>query len=356
MNGFFVSARANFRHTVSRNRKDSLMHIAIVGAGLAGLTCARTLSRNGHDVVVYERNAEPGGRMSTRQTELGGFDHGAQYFTASSDRFRKEVGTWRKAGWVAPWEGRLVTLDHGRASPAGRGKASQRMVAVPGMGALGVRLAEGLDIRYEQSVRRIERVAGQWLLSVQSNTVPIDATAGPFDAVVLALPADLAHLLLEPVSPLAAQVGKEHLAPCWALILGFQQSLGLEYDGAWVQGSRLKWIARDASKPLRRPGEHWIAHASPEWSSEHLADDPERAKEKLLKAFHEATGSQVQPIYADVHRWRYAQATSTLPGECQWDAQAQVGVCGDWFAAGLDGSGRVENAFLSGCALAEAIG
>ncbi|HYD94639.1 MAG TPA: FAD-dependent oxidoreductase [Noviherbaspirillum sp.] len=330
------------------------MHIAIVGAGLAGLTCARHLAERGHRVVIYERNAEAGGRMGTRQTELGGFDHGAQYFTASSDTFRKEVAAWRKAGWVAPWAGRLVSLDQGRASAAGRSGAQQRMVAVPGMGALGQHLAQGLSIRFEQTVRRLERFGGQWLLAVQAETVAIDASAGPFDAVILALPADLAQPLLQPVSPLAGEVGQEHLAPCWALILGFQDELGLPYDGAWVQGSRLKWIARDASKPERRPGEHWIAHASPEWSTEHLADDPERVKEKLLKAFHQATGSQVRPVYADVHRWRYAQATSTLPGECLWDAQARLGVCGDWFAAGLDGSGRVENAFLSGLALARA--
>ncbi|RZI43028.1 FAD-dependent oxidoreductase [Herbaspirillum sp. HC18] len=331
------------------------MHIAIVGAGLAGLTCARALSRAGHSVVVYERNAEAGGRMGTRQTELGGFDHGAQYFTATSGTFKKEVAAWRKSGWVASWEGRMVTLDKGRAVPAGRSSARQRMVAVPGMGALGRHLAEGIDIRTEQIVRRIERLGEKWVLMVQCDTVPVDATAGPFDAVILALPADIAQQLLQPVSPLAARVGQEHLAPCWALILGFQESLGLEYEGAWVEGSRLKWIARDASKPHRRPGEHWIAHASPEWSMEHLADDPERVKEKLLKAFHDATGSHVQPIYSDVHRWRYAQATSTLPGECLWDADARMGVCGDWFAAGLDGGGRVENAFLSGFALARAI-
>ena len=72
-------------------------------------------------------------------------------------------------------------------------------------------------------------------------------------------------------------------------------------------------------------------------------------------AFHEATGTHVQPVYAEVHRWRYAQALSTLPGEFLWDGQARIGVCGDWFAAGLDGSGRVENAFLSGSALVGAI-
>ncbi len=333
------------------------MHIAIIGGGLAGLTCARHLQQQGHSVVVYEKGDEVGGRMGTRQTELGGFDHGAQYFTAASDRFRKEIAAWRKAGWVAPWEGRLVTLDKGVAKAAGRSAGGgQRMVAVPGMGALAQRLAQGIDVRTGQAVQKLERYGEQWLLAVRADTVSIDASAGPFDAVIAALPADQAAPLLQPVPNVAGQIGQEHLAPCWALILGFEQSLGLDYDGAWVQGSRLKWIARDASKPQRRPGEHWIGHASPEWSLEHLADDPDRAKEKLLKAFHEATASQVQPVYSDVHRWRYAQAATTLPEDCLWDGDARAGVCGDWFAAGLDGSGRVENAYLSGRALAEAIG
>ncbi|OWW18956.1 NAD(P)/FAD-dependent oxidoreductase [Noviherbaspirillum denitrificans] len=331
------------------------MHIAVIGAGMAGLTCARRLQQQGHHVTVYERNADVGGRMGTRQTELGGFDHGAQYFTATSERFKKEVAAWREAGWAAPWEGRLVMLDNGVARPAGRASTKQRMVAVPGMGALGAHLAEDIDVRREQTVTALERNGDGWLLSVQCDSVPIAATAGPFDAVVVALPSDLAARLLQPVSVLAALVEQEHLEPCWALILGFAQSLDLDYDGAWVEGTRLKWIARDASKPQRRPGEHWIGHASVVWSMEHLADDPERVKEKLLKAFHEATGTHVQPVYADVHRWRYAQAVSTLPGECLWDGETKLGVCGDWFAAGLDGSGRVENAYLSGSALADTL-
>lgn len=331
------------------------MHIAVIGAGLSGLTCARQLQERGHRVVVYEKDEAAGGRMGTRQTELGGFDHGAQYFTVSSDRFKKEVGAWKKAGWVMPWDGKLVTLENGVAKPAGRTNGSSRLVAVPGMAALGTQLADGIELRSGQTVRSLERFGDQWLLRVMCDTVPVDASAGPFDAVILAIPADQAMPLLQPLSSLAGQVGQEHLAPCWALILSFEQALGLDYDGAWVNGSRLRWIARDTSKPQRRPGEHWVGHASPEWSLEHLNDDPERAKEKLLKAFHEATGSHVQPVYADVYRWRFAQATSTLPGDCLWDGKARIGVCGDWFSAGLEGNGRIENAYLSGYALAEAV-
>lgn len=333
------------------------MHIAIIGSGLAGLTCARQLQAQGNTVVVYEKSGDVSGRMSTRYTELGGFDHGAQYFTATSDPFKKEVAGWRRAGWAAPWNGKLVSLDHGVAKAVGRSAdgATQRLVAVPGMSAVGQQLAQQLEVRTEHLVRRIEPHGRQWLLAVQSETVPIDATAGPFDAVIAAVPADQAIPLLEPVPKFAKQAARARSAPCWALMLGFHDSLGLGYDGAWVQGSRLAWIARDASKPQRRPGEHWVGHASKEWSIEHLEDDPERAREKLLKAFHEATGSQVQPIYAAAHRWRHAQAVQPLPGDCLWDARLRIGACGDWFGAGLEGSGRIENAYLSGLALAAAV-
>lgn len=331
------------------------MHIGIIGAGMAGLICARTLLARGDAVTLYEKGRDPGGRMGTRRNELGGFDHGAQYFTVATELFKKEAAAWKSAGRVANWEPRLVSLKRGEAHAAGRNDMRERLVGVPGMGSLAEYLAHGLDLRTEQAVQRIESYGRQWLLSVQSDTTPIAATAGPFDAVVLALPADQAVPLLDAAPTFAAQADQARLAPCWALILGFQDTLGLDYDGAWVQESRLAWIAQDASKPQRRPGEHWVAHASTEWSAEHLEDDPARARDKLLKAFHEATDTHVQPVHASVHRWRYAQAVKPVPGNCLWDPELRIGVCGDWFTAGLEGGGRLENAYLSGLALGTAI-
>ena len=329
------------------------MHIAIIGAGLAGLTCARQLQAQGNSVVVYEKSRAVSGRMSTRQNELGGFDHGAQYFTVTSPAFKKAVTQWQKNGWVAPWTPRLVVLDHGATSaPSAAAQRKQRWVAQPGMRALGVQLAQELDIRSEQRVKRLERADGQWLLSLESSTVAIDATAGPFDAVIIAAPADQAEVLLQSVPDFAAQAAAARLSPCWTLMLGFDQPLGLEYDGAWINNSRLGWIAQDASKPGRRPGEHWIAQASVAWSTEHLEDDPERAREKLLKAFHDATGTHVQPVFAAVHRWRYSQALHPLASDCLYDGSIKLGACGDWFAAGLTGMGRIENSYLSATALA----
>ena len=68
-------------------------HIAIVGAGMAGIACARTLVQAGHRVTVFDKSQGLGGRMSTRGSAFGTFDHGAQYFTVRDDRFALALQT-----------------------------------------------------------------------------------------------------------------------------------------------------------------------------------------------------------------------------------------------------------------------
>ena len=50
----------------------------IVGGGIAGLMCARSLTQAGHDVVLYEREIEVGGRVRTTVRDGFRLDHGFQ--------------------------------------------------------------------------------------------------------------------------------------------------------------------------------------------------------------------------------------------------------------------------------------
>ena len=60
--------------------------IAVIGAGLSGLSCAQALAQAGHPVHLFDKSRGPSGRMSTRRSSDGATDwqcdHGAQYFTA----------------------------------------------------------------------------------------------------------------------------------------------------------------------------------------------------------------------------------------------------------------------------------
>ena len=68
-------------------------HVAVVGAGLSGLSCAQTLQAAGVVVRVFERSHVVGGRCATQLWQGHLIDSGVQYFTAQSGEFKKELLT-----------------------------------------------------------------------------------------------------------------------------------------------------------------------------------------------------------------------------------------------------------------------
>lgn len=342
---------------------------AIVGAGIAGITAARTLAQAGWQVTVFEKCPSAGGRMATRRTAFGGFDHGAQFFTVRDARFRLALDATQAP--VAPWNVSLVRVldDLGRHVAAAPPARETRWVAYPGMSALVTAWAEPLaegtagSCRWACRVVRLEPDAiapTRWQLRVEG-TEDAPAVHGGFDAVLLAVPAPQAAALLR-ASGLApdwqARLTREVvIAPCWTLMAAWPQAmqpglegLGPRWHAARSDHHRIAWVARESSKPAHDPVERWVVQASPAWSTEHLEDDPERITAKLLKGFAEITGIRATPAYAAVHRWRYAQTQRALGEACLWDAARGLGLCGDWCLGH-----RVESAFLSGLELALAV-
>ena len=308
------------------------MRIAIVGAGLAGLSCGARLRDAGHAVSLFDKGRGPGGRLSHRrsQTPIGEaqFDHGAQYFTARDADFRRAVDAWARDGIAAPW-------------PAAGDEA---WVGVPGMNAPAKALAAGLDISLAARIEHLAREGDGWHLSGEG------VAAGPFDAVVVAVPAEQTGALVRPLAPGFADAADTTPAePCWTVMAAFPSRLPIAGDVVKRQGP-IVWAARDSAKPGRSGPESWVVQASPDWSRAHLEDTPAAVVPKLLAALGVVAGGPLpEPAVAAAHRWRYARS-GTLGRDDLWDAAIGLGVCGDWLLGP-----RVECAFVSGYRLAGAM-
>jgi len=340
--------------------------IAIIGAGMAGVVCARTLAQAGHKITLFEKNPHLGGRMATRNSPFGAFDTGAQYFTVRDPRFERALQT--VPGVCKPWSANTVQVldEQGRVAAAGLPPGQTHWVPTPGMSALVSRWA--LPLMTEHTIELETRVSHldhdplnlhQWQLRTQGPAGASHVFSG-FDAVLLAIPAEPARLLLETSpqgDPLARQLDQVDADPCWTLMLAFPQamqpslsSLGPQWNAARSTHHRIAWLARESSKPGRGTIERWTVQASAAWSREHLQDDAARVQAKLLKAFAEVTGIRTEPSYCDTQRWLYAKTTQALGQSHLWDADTGIGVCGDWCLGH-----RVEEAFISGLELALAV-
>ncbi len=317
--------------------------IAIVGAGMSGISVARTLCGEGFDVQIFEKSRGYGGRMATRRASGFEFDHGAQYFTARESTFRKSVVEWIREGVAAVWRGRISVIEAGQTRPAEGDQL--RYVGTPRMNSVVRHLAQDIEIEFGARIISLEKNNRRWRLISERAADPV-----LFDSVILTIPPSQASELLAPSDPLQRGL-KIPMHPCWAMMLVFEHRLAVPFDAAFVNESIVSWISRNSSKPGRGSEECWVVHASPDWSRRHLEEPPEQVAEELSKTFFQEIGVRPLPaVWQKVHRWRYAQALEPLSEGCFWDAERRVGLCGDW----CSGS-RVEGAFLSGKQIAEKI-
>lgn len=303
----------------------------IIGAGMAGLACGQGLVSAGHAVILVDKGRGAGGRMAARRmaSPLGDvtFDHGAQYFSASSPDFQNQIGQWAAAGVVAPWEA------------AGEGA----WVGTPAMNAPLKAMARDRDVRWGTRATALSRTTTGWAIATEDGT---EITA---DALVTALPAEqTADLLATVPGPFAEAARAVPSAPCWTLMLAFSGPLATGED--CVRGTEtdaVGWAARNSSKPGRGAIETWVIQAGADWSAENLEAPPEAVEARLMEALAVRLGIKLpDPLVRASHRWRYARSGCAAGGEL-WDPEMRLGVCGDWLLGP-----KVEDGWRSGTLLA----
>lgn len=295
---------------------------------MAGLACARHLADAGQDVIVLDKGRGLGGRLATRRSEHGAFDHGAQYITARNPGFAAWLDQAELASSAAPWQ--QLGVDR------------TWWVGTPGMSRIVAPLAEGLDVRKACRVEAVWRNAPGWTVACEGDEI-VQA-----DHLAIAIPAPQAATLLAGVTPLADGLDVVRYAPCWTLMVALAEPLETAPRVYRASDGPCAWIACDSSKPGRAAdGENLVIQAGPGWSEIHLEDSSDTVSRLLHDAFESWAGALPDIRSSQVHRWRYARVLKALDAPCLWDGEAGIGLAGDWCLGP-----RVEAAYLSGRALA----
>lgn len=308
--------------------------VSVVGAGLAGVACARAFADAGWRVAIHDNGPRIGGRLAQFRRDGAVFDHGGQFARPRDPVFKALLKAGVAAGVAARW-------------PAADRDGEAAYIGCPTMASPLEALLHGIEVRTACRVTGLAPDGERWWLEDGDG-----ARHGQFDRVALAVPPTEARRLLAtieaPPEALVAAAAAATLAPCWALLLAFDPPLQLDgFDARKIGEGALAWIARNTTKRGREGRDAWTVHASPDWSAAHLELPPEVVVERLLQAFRATTGATAVPFHAEAHRWREALVTQAVGVAAVHDAATGLGLCGDWCLGG-----NMEAAFLSGRALA----
>ena len=315
--------------------------VAVIGAGLAGLSCARVLRRAGCYVQVFEQDRVVGGRMGTARLGLIPFDHGAQYVSARNARFKTFLEETVGSGYAGKWSPR------GYNGEEGEGQISTWVVGTPGMSSIVRPLAENVRMSFGRRVHTLQRKDKAWTLWFDDQT-----SEGPFAAVAVCVPAPEAQFLLGRLPDIAEPLNRVRMQPCWALMVRLDQKILPEQDVYSDMSQVVRWISRNNSKPGRNAaGDHLVVHAAPAWTRQTEDADPDAVAEELwAEVSHALNLPPVRPTQMVAHLWRYALTDMPLGETFIFAREHMVGVGGDWCRGRL-----AEHAFDSGASLGNAI-
>jgi photolyase PhrII len=341
----------------SVTRANPVPRIAIIGGGISGAAAARTLADHALPVTVFDKSRGAGGRMAGRRVGDYRFDHGAAAFHARDEAFRRVTRSWVEAGVAGVWDGPWMQVD---ADGTWREDPSRRqLAAIPGMTAAARHLLQGIPLESGRRIVRLEQSDTGWVLYDEAGVA-----AGPFDQVILALPAPQTADLLAASQPAAAAIIQQlPYAVIRTLMAGFAAPLeDIRWSVAVAAGPILGRIIRSQTRPRGgneqpEPRECLVLHSTAEWGGTHAETDADSVCRALLDEFQRLLGRPLpRPDVTEVHRWKFAEPLQVLSSFRQPEAAALVqdlhgvgiGLCGDWLVSEEPGCCGVETAWQSG--------
>lgn len=313
------------------------MKIAIIGAGMAGLTAARLLQEAGAEVTVFDKSKGTGGRLASRSLENGWLDHGAPYFSADSGEFdnflRQRVAPEVLVPWQAEIKGELTADEQ------------LRYVGVPRNSAVTRALLGSLNFQPSTRIARLVRTEAGWQLFNDGESL-----LGCWQQVVIAVPAPQALALVRDIPELAEPLSSVRMEPCWVAALQTDCVAESLAEVTLAPHPDLRRVTQNSAKPGRNNKGVYLVQATADWSREYLEESPTEVGTRLRKLFLSLLPAAADCDLLLTHRWRYSFTEQALNQECLWSSKLSLGLCGDWCLGR-----RVEDAWHSGHEIATRI-
>jgi copper homeostasis protein len=325
--------------------------VAIIGAGLAGLTAAHRLLARNVEVVVIDKGRHGGGRLCTRSVDLpdgrgARFDLGPPllYQRARFDRGLPAYEVTDLANEL-PGDDLFELRAVGRIGAAGEtgGGAITGSGAVGGMRELAFRVLalhrDVLEFHDHTRAELIEPTEDGWRIHTRSLRDGAERIVGANGLIVTApVPQTLEFLERNKIvlpDQLRYALRDVTYSRCMAVYGVFSGADPLQPGGVWFGDGCLEWITDNNRKDVSEVPNSITALTTNEWAAEHWNDPDERVLGELLSRLAPWVGVPLDPALVWIQRWRWAQPLTPMRSPCAVVRDLALVLAGDGFAGSV---------------------
>lgn len=289
---------------------------------MAGLSAARILVQNGHNVAVLDKSRGVGGRMSTRTIDMAKADHGAQYFSVKTPEFQELISELQFENIAAEWH--LAQREN------------VRYVGTKGMNSIPKKMASTLNVLVNEKV-----------ISIENNIAKTESgNEYDFDNLIITIPIPQVIELFRNSKIKFSHNDKNVLRkieyePCIAVMAVLKQPTEIVSGGIILENQPVAWIADNFQKGITETPTLTI-HASAKYSAEHFDDDLQEVAKDMLSSVNQYINLK-NIVTFQTHRWKFSNAIKRYEKPFYQVENLPIYLAGDGF-----GLGNVEGAFLSG--------
>lgn len=316
-----------------------MLDVIVVGAGIAGLQCARRLAAAGADLLVVDRADKPGGRCATRMFDGQPVDYGPLFLHGDDKGFLSAIDSVDDArridGWPHKVSGRGAPCQPDAFAPF-----ETRLAFAEGVNAFPRKLARGLPVQLRTQVTACTPVKGFMQVADAAGTIFTSRHLVLALALEQSLPFLHAWRQQGSVEGALGMLEMFSSLPCLTMIAGYPSSApATDWDVCYPEDDpAILLMSNESAKRPLASSRIMVYQASARWSRQRMGSDKEQWGRELLEAAARRLGPwAAAPVWTHSHRWRYSRVdrANELAAPLRISVgESRVGIIGDLFSPG----------------------
>jgi renalase len=308
----------------------------IIGSGISGATIANILSKK-YSLDVYDKAKGVGGRSSNKKFNKNeSFDHGLQYISPKSVKFKKFINNLIEKKIVKKWLGKHIFLNIEKKED----KKHIKIVGNKGNNSISKYLLKNINCTFNSELIKISNKGKVWELDFS------DGTKRFYKSLILTCPfSQLKKLSMKYIKH--SFIRKKIKMDANITVMMTTKKTKSNVSSYFFSDPILGWAAYENSKKRFKSNyDLWTLQSTYKWANKVINKNKinklDNAKILINKFFELTKFKRNKIFHIQNHGWKYAFNTKPLKIKSYWNRSIRLGVCADWFVGS-----RLESGWIS---------